>query len=60
MSENGMKGEYFQTDPILALAKDGQVVACGISGIRLDVGEPKGYLEAILRYASGIQRRGIS
>lgn len=44
-------GEFFHTPAVLALAKRGRVVHSRVRGERLDVGEPAGYLDAIIRYA---------
>jgi len=45
-------GEFFHTPAVQALAKRGAVVFRRVEGVRLDTGEPAGYLEAVLRYAS--------
>lgn len=44
-------GEYFHIYALNRLMKAGKVVHAPVDGIRLDTGEPAGYLEAILRYA---------
>lgn len=44
-------GEYYHIGGIRALAESGRLVYKRISGKRLDIGEPAGYLEAILTYA---------
>jgi UTP--glucose-1-phosphate uridylyltransferase len=45
-------GEFFHTTGINALAGEGKVVHLRSEGTRLDTGEPLGYFEAILEYAS--------
>jgi len=56
--EKGLKehtsGEYYHTYAVRALAKLGKVVYKQVDGMRLDTGEPGGYLEAIIRYANTI------
>jgi UTP--glucose-1-phosphate uridylyltransferase len=47
-------GEFFHTPAVLALAGKGRVVFRRVEGERLDVGEPGGYLEAIIRYARSV------
>lgn len=44
-------GEYYHIGAIRSLAKSGRLVYMRTSGKRLDIGEPEGYLEAILTYA---------
>ncbi len=44
-------GEYFHIYALNRLMEAGKVVHAHVEGLRLDTGEPKGYLEAILRYA---------
>jgi UTP--glucose-1-phosphate uridylyltransferase len=44
-------GEYYQIDPVNTLAAAGKVAACRFHGLRLDVGEPLGYLAALVEYA---------
>ena len=48
------KGEFFHTPAVLALAQKGRVVHSRIRGERLDIGEPAGYLDAIIRYARSV------
>jgi UTP--glucose-1-phosphate uridylyltransferase len=48
------EGEFFHTPAVLALARKGRVVFRRIEGERLDMGEPGGYLEAIIRYAESV------
>jgi UTP--glucose-1-phosphate uridylyltransferase len=56
--EEGFKcheeGEYYHTWALRQLAAEGSVVFKRIEGERFDVGEPEGYLRAILRYARTI------
>ncbi len=47
-------GEFFHTPALLALARRGRVVFRRVEGERLDIGEPGGYLEAIIRYAESL------
>jgi UTP--glucose-1-phosphate uridylyltransferase len=47
-------GEYFHIYALNKLMAAGQVVYQRLSGIRLDTGEPEGYLDAILRYADTV------
>ena len=47
-------GEFFHTPAVLALARAGRVAHCRVRGERLDIGEPAGYLDAIVRYARTI------
>ena len=47
-------GEFFHVPAVLALAERGRVVYRRVEGERLDVGEPGGYLEAIIRYAQSV------
>ena len=44
-------GEYYHVSAINGLAADGQMWALAFQGLRLDTGEPMGYLEAVCRYA---------
>lgn len=44
-------GEYYHVGAINALAAEGRLSALDFEGMRLDTGEPMGYLEAICRYA---------
>ena len=44
-------GEYFHIYALNRLMEAGKVIHAHVDGIRLDTGEPAGYLEAILRYA---------
>lgn len=46
-----ISGEFFLTDGILELAKEGRAVSYEFTGKRLDTGKPEGYLEATLEYA---------
>lgn len=43
-------GEVFQTGPMCKMAHNGQIKGIKFSGERLDVGEPLGYLKAIIKY----------
>ena len=47
-------GEFFHTPAVQALARKGRVVFRRVEGERLDIGEPAGYLEAIIRYAESV------
>jgi len=47
-------GEFFHVPAVRALAQRGRVVYRRVEGERLDVGEPGGYLEAIIRYAQSV------
>ena len=47
-------GEFFHVPAVLALARKGRVVYRRVEGERLDMGEPGGYLEAIIRYAQSV------
>lgn len=44
-------GEYFHIYALNRLMTEGKVVHAPVEGLRLDTGDPAGYLEAILRYA---------
>ncbi len=44
-------GEYFHIYALNRLMASGKVVHAPVEGVRLDTGEPAGYLDAILRYA---------
>ncbi len=44
-------GEYFHIYALNKLMEAGKVVYCPTEGMRLDTGEPAGYLDAVLRYA---------
>lgn len=44
-------GEYYHIHALRALAGQNKVVYRQLEGVRLDTGEPGGYLEAILKYA---------
>jgi UTP--glucose-1-phosphate uridylyltransferase len=44
-------GEYYHTGAVLALAGLGKMVFHRVEGERLDIGEPSGYLQAIITYA---------
>ncbi len=44
-------GEYFHVYALNKMMKAGKVVRKRVEGIRLDTGDPAGYLEAVLRYA---------
>ena len=48
------EGEFFHTPAVLTLARQGKVVFRRVEGLRLDTGEPGGYLEAIIRYAQSV------
>ena len=43
-------GEFYLTSGIQKLAKENKVMGCLFEGKRLDTGEPKGYIEAIIEY----------
>ncbi len=47
-------GEYFHIYALNKLMDAGKVVSRRIEGLRLDTGDPEGYLEATLRYAEGV------
>ncbi|HYW85551.1 MAG TPA: UTP--glucose-1-phosphate uridylyltransferase [Spirochaetia bacterium] len=47
-------GEFFHVPAVLALARRGRVVYRRVEGERLDMGEPGGYLEAVIRYAQSV------
>lgn len=47
----GSVGEFYHVDAINRLAAKQRLLALAFEGTRLDVGEPKGYLEALCRYA---------
>jgi UTP--glucose-1-phosphate uridylyltransferase len=47
-------GEFFHVPAVLALARKGRVVYRRVEGERLDMGEPGGYLEAVIRYAQSV------
>ena len=44
-------GEYYHIYALNKLMNAGKVVFCRTEGVRLDTGDPAGYLEAVLRYA---------
>lgn len=44
-------GEFYHIDALKKLMNRGRVYGVPIQGERLDTGEPRGYMEAILRYA---------
>lgn len=46
-------GEFYQTEPINFLARQGRVIFTEFSGTRYDTGEPLGYLKAVVEYALG-------
>jgi len=48
------KGEYYHTPALKKMAAEGKVVYTRMKGERYDVGEPEGYLRAILKYARTI------
>jgi len=48
------KGEYYHTYAVRELARRNKVVYSCVDGMRLDTGEPGGYLEAVIRYAKTI------
>ncbi len=50
-SEARTPGEYYHIYALNKLMEAGKVVRKRIEGIRLDTGDPAGYLEAVLRYA---------
>ncbi len=47
-------GEYYHVYALNKLMSEGKVVYQRLTGLRLDTGEPEGYLDAILRYADTI------
>lgn len=47
----GIPGEYFHVYALNKLMRAGKVVRTRVEGLRLDTGDPAGYLEAVLRYA---------
>lgn len=49
-------GEFYHVEGLHPLIKKGLVDALPFSGMRVDTGEPAGYLEAILYYAAGHDR----
>ena len=53
--EEGLKnhqgGEFYHVDAINTLAKAGRMCALNFEGLRLDTGDPMGFLEAVCRYA---------
>lgn len=49
--QNIQPKEYFHIYALNKLMSKGKVVYCPTEGLRLDTGEPAGYLEALLRYA---------
>ncbi|MBN2737564.1 MAG: UTP--glucose-1-phosphate uridylyltransferase [Spirochaetales bacterium] len=48
------QGEFFHISALKKLAEQNKVVFQAIDGIRLDTGDPKGYLRSILLYANEI------
>ena len=48
------EGEYYHVYALQRLMEQGRVVYRQMEGLRLDIGAPEGYLEAVLRYAAGI------
>jgi UTP--glucose-1-phosphate uridylyltransferase len=52
--KNHGTGEFFHVPSVLALARKGRVVYRRVEGERLDMGEPGGYLEAVIRYAQSV------
>lgn len=49
--ERIQSGEFYHVGSVNTLAKQGHVIGTEFSGQRLDVGEPVGYVKAILEYA---------
>ncbi len=49
--ERILHGEFYHVGSVNTLAKQGHVIGTEFSGQRLDVGEPVGYVKAILEYA---------
>jgi UTP--glucose-1-phosphate uridylyltransferase len=47
-------GEFFHTDALRTLAREGQVVFKRIEGERLDTGEPEGFFRSLLTYADTV------
>jgi len=45
------KGEYYHTEGLKLMAKKSRLVYKRLEGERLDIGEPTGYLKAIITYA---------
>ena len=50
-TRRGAKGEIQLTDALCALAREEKVFACKFQGVRYDVGNKVGYVEASLAYA---------
>jgi len=50
-------GEFYQTEPINELARQGKMICAPYNGIYYDTGEPVGYLKTIIRYA--LQREDL-
>lgn len=51
---NHTGGEYYHIFALNELMKQGKVVFKTIEGLRLDTGEPEGYIDAFLRYATTV------
>jgi UTP--glucose-1-phosphate uridylyltransferase len=52
---HGRSGEEFwHASTVQALAAEGRVVYTQVEGLRLDTGEPAGYIDAIIRYAESV------
>jgi UTP--glucose-1-phosphate uridylyltransferase len=47
-------GEYYHIFALNRLMREGKVVYKQTEGLRLDTGEPEGFLEALLTYASTV------
>ena len=47
-------GEFFHTDALRTLAREGKVVFKRIEGQRLDTGEPEGFFRSLLTYAETV------
>ena len=48
---NTPQAEYYHVYALRKLIEDRQVVCCRLTGMRLDMGTPEGYLRSIVRYA---------
>lgn len=51
-NHNPSKGEFYHTYGVQRQIEEGKVVYKQVEGERLDIGEPGGFLQAIIRYAS--------
>lgn len=50
----GNKGEYFPTYALNRLMAQDKIMACRFSGERLDIGEPEGFIRAMIAYAKTV------